>query len=399
VTPRAVLTALHRYAGLAMALFLVITGVTGAALAFYPELEAALNPEVFVTAPRGRTRLPTDELIARVHRARPRLEVEGVNHGPTPRDTARVLVRPRTDPATGRPFDVGTTEVFADPYDGRVLADRRWGEARADRLYLMPFLYSVHMSLHMPGRVGVVLLGLVALVWMVDCFVGAWLTLPVTGGAGWWKRWAPAWRIKRGAGATRLNFDLHRAGGLWFWAVAFVLAMSSVALNLADEVFQPLLRAVGTVTPDAFTALPERTPTPPRLSHEAAIAAARAALPAESRGDPEGYVSYLGEKHAYWVAFAPADKADRFWMLRYAHVFVDADDGRVVHLRTYAGGTATDRFGDLQYPLHSGQALGLPGRILVGVSGLAVAMLSVTGVIIWWKKRRGRLAARRRSTG
>jgi uncharacterized iron-regulated membrane protein len=44
------------------------------------------------------------------------------------------------------------------------------------------------------------------------------------------------------------------------------------------------------------------------------------------------------------------------------------------------------------FPLHSGQIIGLPGRILISFSGIAVVVLTVTGVIIWAKKRRGRLA-------
>ena len=35
----------HRYAGLAMTVFLIIVGLTGSLLAFYAELEQALNPQ------------------------------------------------------------------------------------------------------------------------------------------------------------------------------------------------------------------------------------------------------------------------------------------------------------------------------------------------------------------
>ncbi|MNO08416.1 hypothetical protein D3C81_2310440 [compost metagenome] len=44
-----------------------------------------------------------------------------------------------------------------------------------------------------------------------------------------------------------------------------------------------------------------------------------------------------------------------------------------------------------QLPLHSGRILGLPGRILISAMGLVIAMLSVTGVIIWWRKRAARV--------
>jgi uncharacterized iron-regulated membrane protein len=46
-----------------------------------------------------------------------------------------------------------------------------------------------------------------------------------------------------------------------------------------------------------------------------------------------------------------------------------------------------------QFPLHSGRILGLPGRILISIMGLVVAMLSVTGIVIWARKRRTRLVS------
>jgi len=44
--------------------------------------------------------------------------------------------------------------------------------------------------------------------------------------------------------------------------------------------------------------------------------------------------------------------------------------------------------------MHSGRILGLPGRILISAMGLVVAALSVTGVVIWWRKRRARVKVR-----
>ncbi|WP_404360487.1 PepSY domain-containing protein [Methylotuvimicrobium sp. KM1] len=38
----------HLYSGLAMTVFLVIVGVTGSFLAFYKELDSAINPQLYV---------------------------------------------------------------------------------------------------------------------------------------------------------------------------------------------------------------------------------------------------------------------------------------------------------------------------------------------------------------
>ena len=58
-------------------------------------------------------------------------------------------------------------------------------------------------------------------------------------------------------------------------------------------------------------------------------------------------------------------------------------------------GSAADVFLQLQLPLHSGRILGLPGRVMMSVMGVVVAMLSVTGIVIWERKRRARLLLRR----
>jgi uncharacterized iron-regulated membrane protein len=43
--------------------------------------------------------------------------------------------------------------------------------------------------------------------------------------------------------------------------------------------------------------------------------------------------------------------------------------------------------------LHMAQVFGWPYRLFVALLGVAVAMLSVTGVLIWLKKKRARQAA------
>jgi uncharacterized iron-regulated membrane protein len=58
--------------------------------------------------------------------------------------------------------------------------------------------------------------------------------------------------------------------------------------------------------------------------------------------------------------------------------------------------TARDVFTELQVPLHSGQIAGLTGRIVIAAAGIAVATLSITGVVIWLRKRASRSTAQTR---
>ena len=79
------------------------------------------------------------------------------------------------------------------------------------------------------GEKGAWILAILAILWTIDCFVGFYLTLPIKL-EKFWTRWKPAWLVKWRGGFYRVNFDLHRAGGLWPWAMLFVFAWSSVCL-------------------------------------------------------------------------------------------------------------------------------------------------------------------------
>ncbi|MFP3519541.1 PepSY domain-containing protein, partial [Pseudomonas sp. SIMBA_077] len=65
--------------------------------------------------------------------------------------------------------------------------------------------------------------------------------------------WATAWKIK-GGHAYRLNFDLHRAAGLWLWLLLLPIAISSVAMNLPSQVFKPVVSLLSSIEPSVYEA-------------------------------------------------------------------------------------------------------------------------------------------------
>jgi uncharacterized iron-regulated membrane protein len=62
-------------------------------------------------------------------------------------------------------------------------------------------------------------------------------------------------------------------------------------------------------------------------------------------------------------------------------------------------GSAGDIVMQAMFPLHSGRIIGIAGRILMSLMGVAVATLSVTGVLIWMRKRRAAMTAAGRIAG
>nr|WP_315479791.1 PepSY-associated TM helix domain-containing protein [uncultured Rhodoferax sp.] len=411
-------TFLHRWVGLGTAVFLFLTGVTGAVISWDHELDAWLNPHLTAAQPNpeGLPGISTLELARQIEQRHPTVTVRFIPLHVEPGRSVAFGVAPRVNPATQKLHEPGFNQVFVDPVSGQELGQRQWGAVwPISRETFVSFLYKFHHTLHLPemwgiDRWGTWLLGGVAILWTLDCFVGAYLTLPVRRkakpqpgdglagdavgalktGKGWWQLWAPAWKIRSRAGAYKLNFDMHRAVSLWTWGLLFIVAFTAFSLNLNREIFRPLLTTFSQVSPNPFTQrkpAPKHQPILPVLDYAQALAQATADAQAKGWPEPPGSVFYSQSLGIYGIDFFQSDTTPGSINKR---LYYDGKDGRFVGERLLWAGSVADIFLQAQFPLHSGRILGLPGRILISLLGVVVAMLSVTGVYIWWKKRRAR---------
>ena len=422
---RAVFVLMHRWVGLSIAGFLFVAGSTGAVISWDHELDDWLNPNLAHVDSRG-PYLPPLSLVDLVEKDDPRAKVTFVSLLAEEGKAISFFVYPRVDPATGKLFQIDYNQVFVDPVTGKILGRREWGRPALDPPHLVPFLYKLHYSLHVPimwgtDRVGLWLMGGVALLWIVDCFIGFYLTLPgrqarrnparhnrsaqpvaPQTGRGWWRRWRPAWRIKWRGGSYRLNLDIHRAFGLWFWIFLLILAVSSASLNLYEEVAQPIVKVFSSFTPTPFDERPERPfdqPSTPRISYGEALLRAEAEAKRRGWNEPAGSLFYSVLHDVYAIAFFAPGGDHGAAGVGPPELYLDGADGRLLGDRIPWAGTGGDLFLQIQFPLHSGRIAGLPGRIFISFMGLAVATLSVTGVVIWWKKRFARRAMAARQEG
>lgn len=378
---RKVLVLLHRYVGLATAGFLTVAGLTGSVIAFAEEIDAWLNPGLYKVVGDGPP-LPLSVLAQRVEQSDPRIRVVRIEPPFGIRESALLTVEPRRGDGLSEAPQLVFDQVFANPVSATVLGTRLWGAPRLDRAHLTPFLYKLHYSLHIPGPWGLWLMGAIACAWCLDCFVGLYLTFPR--GCRFFIKWGRAWRIKSGGGIFRTSFDLHRAGGLWLWFVLLVLAVSSVSLNLRQEVFVPVVSMISPVTPSIFDLrVPDETDRAPGLSFDEAAARARQEAQRLGWTMALGSVAYVASYEVFGVRF----DAESMWAGDSRFLYLDGRDGRLLGRYVLGDGTAGDIFTVAQFPLHSGRIGGFAGRIAVCVAGLAVTALSVTGVIVWWAKR------------
>ena len=380
---------LHRYTGLAMTAFLIVVGLTGCLLAFLPELDGVINPQ-YVAPIQAVTMLNPLTLMENAERLDTAIKADAVWLSDT---AATVTVSSRTT------NDVGYDQLIFNPYTGELLGRRHWGDLSQGLENLMPFVYKLHYELAL-GDAGVWILGITALIWTLDCFVGFYLTLPPRKSShrtkplaikNFWQRWQPAWLIKWSASKTRINFDLHRAGGLWLWLALLVFAWSSVYMNLGGFYTQVMQSVSQYHQPwTDFPDLPQPVQQP-QINWRQAQDISQAELNRLEQAQgirtlvPSAFWINRAKGFYVYAVKSTADIQDHGGQTR---VVIDANSGAVkqVLLPTgqYSGNTITTWL----MALHMANVWGLPYKIFVCVLGLAIVMLSVTGVLIWLKKRR-----------
>lgn len=406
---------LHRWVGLLIAGFLFISGATGAVISWDHELDDVLNPHLMEAHTPG-TPQSSLELAKQVQARDPMIDVTFIPLAPEPGATLALGVSGRVDPKTGEYVIPDYNQVFLDPVTGEEQGRRNWGAVwPISTENFVSFLYVLHYSLHIPtmwgiDHWGVWLMGGIALLWTIDCFVGFYLTLPRRqpanlpnkGRRSFMDRWKPAWKIKKGGTPYRINFDIHRAFGLWLWGILFTVAFTAFSLNLYTEMFYPMMSKVSEVTPGPFDVRTERdlnNPITPKLNYEQVIELAKEDALERNWTDPAGSAFYSPHYGIYGVAFHTPEGDHGVAGMGPPYLYYDGVTGE--QLGTYEPfvGTAADIFVQAQFPLHSGRILGIPGRILMSIMGVVVAVLSVTGVVIWLKKRKARRYRTARSNG
>lgn len=388
---RALLVLFHRYIGLATALFLMMAGITGSLLAFNHELDEWLNPGCYAATAKGRA-LPPGELVDTLQGQHPKLQVWYMEYPQESGHTAMLAAVARNDPATGKPFDEPNQVFYLDPVSGEELGRRAWGACCFQRENLIPFILEFHYNLTLPGNWGLWLMGLVAIAWVFDCFIALWLTLPR--GKPFWKKWPTAWKIK-GGHAYRLNFDLHRAGGLWLWLLLLPIAVSSVAMNLPSQVFKPAVSLFSPVEASVYEArgrLPAEQLGVTQLSYQQAYERALEEGKRLGLTAAIGELYYSFEYNFYGAGFGQHDTEahGKSWL------FFHGTDGRLLGKEIAGQGTLGERFYRLQLPIHGGRIIGLTGQVLIALLGVVIAMLSATGIYIWWRKLLARRSGKAR---
>ena len=344
---RSILT-LHRWLSLGAALFWLLQALTGVLIVFHWEI--------------------TDAGISSLHR---------------PTDLA--AIERRIDalvPEGGKAASIWTAAGAPDRYnvyfedaEGASASTRIAGDGtvlhvpKPDEESLMGFLVGFHHDLL--GEWGSWLVSISGILLCTNLILGIVAAWPKRG--TWGRALRPA---TRGPAAARL-YSWHRALGLWVGIPALVIAATGTMLKFED--------GVGDLVGATPVVLPAVAPSGEPIGFAAAARAGLAALP----GSTLTQVVWPKADDATWrVRLRAPGELRRAYGGSY--VLVDANNGRVRGIFPIGEASAANQFMSALFPIHTGEAGGLVGRILSIAIGLWLITMIVAGVLLWRKRRKPR---------
>jgi uncharacterized iron-regulated membrane protein len=368
----------HLWLGLSAGLILLLVGLTGSILVFWQEIDATLNPSLQqVQAPtKGQAAYMTlTEIVNAADAAVPTQAKRSLIYYPRHEGLAFWFFYEMPNPVKE---GSNSLNVFVNPYTGKVTGTRIW--SHADNVLensLISFIFELHYDLLLGWDQGSWVVGVIGILAFISVLAGLIVWWPLTG------KWRKAVTIKRRASVERFNHDLHKTSGVYMTLVLLAVLISGVYFNFGDQ-FRWLVSCFSSVTPvGQFKSTPLPGKKPVALEYAMACADERY---------PEGQL--------YW--FSVPNKAEDVYVLTkhvdFGGIFrgrrqivLDQYTGEILHVADPLAGSGGNVFLQWQWPLHSGQALRMPGRILVLLSGLCCALLFVTGFIRWRQKRHAKL--------
>jgi uncharacterized iron-regulated membrane protein len=344
----------HRWLGLSVGWILALVALMGATLVVLGPLDRALHPELFKPRSGPHAMVALEPLRAKLIGEFGKDATLTFRPPREAQDSLWVLVRAKWS---------GT--VYIDPATG--LEQGRRGESEGFR----NTLFKLHSALGLQDT-GKAMLAWIAL---------GYLFFLISGLILWWpRRWPPSLRIELRKGLLRGLFDLHRTGG----AVLGLLIAMSVATG-AYMAWRPL----GEVVTSLAGGKPVKPPKVPKASAQlepvaldALVATARAQFP----NGAVGYVQVSGQdSRPVRVRLILPDDPHPNGL---TSVWLNQRGGAVLGANRWNELDPGARAVAVVYPLHTGELGGAWLEALVMVNGLVLGTLGISGIWLWWKRRR-----------
>jgi uncharacterized iron-regulated membrane protein len=345
---RKLLFNLHLYTAMIAGVFILILGVTGAIMAFEPELDHVLHNRLSYVTPQGHA-MPLSMIGAAVTETFPGERIAGYLF-PTAPNLA---------------YQVSTKKgiVCVNPYTSEILGLIPPGPT------FLSYVHQLHLRLLIRNKADT---GQT----IMACAGLASLFLLASGIYLWW----PAKRVSiRGSAATRhFWFDVHNTAGVLAFIVLLPLASTGSMIGFEKQTTPLLYKMTGS---EGATS-PEVPPAPPGakpISIDDAVEIARMTIP----GAAPFQINVPGPKGAYQVrSHFPEDLTPG----GRSRVMIDQYTGKVLFSEGSRTAPAGTRLVIANRAIHTGDIFGIPSKIVVSLASLMIVVQLLSGLIMWWKR-------------
>jgi len=352
----------HLWLGLILCIPIVVIGISGSALLIQSHYVNRSFPAATATGPK-QTLMRAIEAALAAGPANARLGRVDLSL----RDGEPVTVQLQPPGRGVRPI-----RVYVDPVSLEVLGTNEV----LPRGQALGFLINIHSFLMMRPYVGVKVVGALGV---------AMILMGISGLVLWWPKkgqWRRAFLIRRRARGLSLHLDLHHAAGIWTIAVLLLMSVSGVYLCFPQTVTEALSRvlpsALGSGEPIAGF-----VPTPGPLDADMAVASGVRAVP-DARPVSVLMPEQNGRPIVVFLETTRLGGATQPQIL----VTLDQATGDIGYVDDPREQGMVESVVNFQNALHYGVAFGPLWWIVVFVSGLLPLLFAITGLNIWWARRR-----------
>jgi uncharacterized iron-regulated membrane protein len=366
---------MHRWIGIIAGLPIALIGLSGSLILLAPLLLTLQHGDLLergaATSPQAAT---PDSWVAAVRAANTdKLEIIAVsapNSSPIAADTALVI---------------GHTHEGAEGENHRVFSiNPDTGKLKGYYDYETSYAFiptAIHTSLMIP-MIGFDIVAITGVILLISSATGVYL---------WWprpKNWKAAFRFKMSSQGLARWFSLHNFIGLYSAAAIFILSATGVWI-LAPEWVEPAVKIATPLRGAPLASLISRKgscPTPTTVETALNMAIAHS---------PKSKLAYLLSPEEGRDFFEiNLSKADN-WNVRDGDttVYIDPVCAKIVDVIDGDKLSAGESLRRATMPMHNGQIFGTVGQVLVFFAGLALPVMYVSGLILWWRRRKLRKAS------
>lgn len=355
---------IHRWLGFLSGLVVFVVSITGCIFCFQDEIQDTLYDYRHVSV-QQRQYVQPSVLKQKAIGMYPGSTAAYIYYYGKDRPAA-VLVSTKKD---------GLLAVYFNPYT----AVHTHSENYAENFFVV--VEYIHLYLLLPAKVGGMIVGIAVIVFVV---------MMITGIILWWPKrktdrkrclsikWNGRWR--------RVNYDLHNVLGFYATAIALILALSG--LSIAFEWVRSGIYTAGnlgksyaveTMNPKSDST--QKTNTVGSPVTDLAFTYALLTSPTANMylisddGSASGTIGVTAYKNSLHYANSDEYAFDRY-------------NGKLLRYLPNTKKSTGLKLNDMNYDIHVGQILGLPGKILAFFASLICASLPVTGLIIYLGKKK-----------